>query len=236
MLPAIQEADVVIVIAGGSGTVGIAYSTRALNKPVLAIPSFKGAAKEIWDISLHDYETRYGVTPAEIEALREAWGGAAADAVVRVAEKLVKRNPFRSNGPQVALLCFALALFALWLTLFLRFFGLPNDLTFFLLLGIAALAGTALDTSLRLRQGEVTQVTARDLLLGATTAILLAFGLSLLYLVGGIILTGKYVTLGSPEDFTRVAVSMSVLGLAAGFLLDPTAENLRRRLGELTSP
>ncbi len=235
MLPAIQEADVAIVIGGGSGTVGIAYSTRALKKPVLAIPSFKGAAKEIWDISLHDYETRYGVTPGEIETLREAWGGAAADVTVRVAEKLVKRNPFRSNVPHVAMLCSVFVMTGLWVALFLRSFGLSNDLTFFLLLGIAALLGTGLHSSLRLRRGEVAQLTARDLLSGATIGILLAFGLALLYLAGGIVLTGKYVTLGSPEDFTRIAVSMSVLGLAAGFLLDSTAENLRRRLEGLTS-
>src|SRR5262245_42397691 len=39
--------------------------------------------------------------------------------------------------------------------------------------------------------------------------------MSLLYLAGGIVSTGKYVTLASTEDFTRVGVSMSVLGLAA---------------------
>jgi hypothetical protein len=235
MLPAIQESDVVILIGGGSGTVGIGYSARALQKPVLPIPSFQGGAKEVWDIASHEF-ANYGVSPDEIEGLRGPWNRTSADTVVRVAEKLVRRNPFRSSTPQVILLCSVLLLFGLWLALFQRPFGLSNDVTFFLLMGVAAVLGTGFRSASRLLKDATAKLTARELLIDVTVGILLAFGFVLIYLIGGIVITGKLVSLNDKDDYTRVAITMSLIGFAVSALLESAIENLQKRMEKLITP
>ena len=69
----------------------------------------------------------------------------------------------------------------------------------------------------------------------ATVGLLLAFIFGLLYLAGNFVLTGTFVTLQGKEanDFSRITISLSILGISTAFLLEPAAENLRKRLGDV---
>ncbi len=83
---------------------------------------------------------------------------------------------------------------------------------------------------LRVTTDGTTQYSPRVLLNEATAGLLIAFGLSLTYLAGGIVFTGHFVSLDADPDFTRIGVTMSLLGLAAGFSFESAAEKVRKWL------
>jgi hypothetical protein len=58
-VPQIQAADAVLLIGGAGGTLTSGYVAPALERPVLAIASFGGAAAELWP-HLEPYYNRLG--------------------------------------------------------------------------------------------------------------------------------------------------------------------------------
>lgn len=227
----------VIVLGGGPGTTIAGHSAAALEKPVVAIPSFGGAAKGVWE-TVQPYYHDCGVSDSKTAVLREAWDTSTAEIVVQVAEKLVRHNPFRTSlKPQIVMLGGGLVLLGLWFGCFFRTFSLPKELAVFLMLGLAAMLGTGLRVTLQRRGDNAERLSAAHVLTEATAGLLLAFGFALLYFVGGVLYTGKVEPLQFPEpaDFPRVAFSITLLGLAAAFLLDTAAEKLRQRLEGILS-
>jgi hypothetical protein len=66
----------------------------------------------------------------------------------------------------------------------------------------------------------------------AIIAMVVAFGLGLFYLIGSISFTGTVVALApNATTFANIAVSMSLIGLAAGYLVP--LEKLRDRLQKI---
>lgn len=229
MIPAIQEADGIVLIGGYANTGVIGYGSRVAKKPVLAIPVFKGTAKELWKFLRDDYE-QAGISSEEIELLKTDEIDNQADKIIQIAEKLVKNHPSLKSIWQAAMLIGVLGLTGLWIALFVDAFNLIRDVSFFLLLGISALLGTGLRNSMNLMTGQKNQFTTRELLNDITTSILLAFGFSLLYLAGVIVLTGKVISITGQEDFTRISVSMALLGFSAALLLDQAYKIIKNRL------
>jgi hypothetical protein len=68
---AIKEADAVIVIGGAGGTLQAGLSAFAIGKPVLAVPCFGGAAREVWNV-VSPYYAQAGLTRDEIGDLRNS--------------------------------------------------------------------------------------------------------------------------------------------------------------------
>lgn len=230
---ALREADVVIVLGGKKATLIAGGSAAALQKPVMALPSFEGAGKEIWD-EVRRYYSASGISEDDQGALREAWTDGSAQVAVRCAESLAKRNPLRpkSQGSQVVMMLSSLLLIAAWVTLLRRPWALGKDIAFYSMLAVAALLGTSLRNALRLVRDDFATLDTRVLINEATAGILIAFGFALLYLAGGIVLTGNVISLTADNDFMRIAISMSILGFAAAFLLNEAAESLQERLRE----
>ena len=56
----IQEADVVIIVGGFDGTQFAASWARLTSKPILPVAAFGGAAAEVFDDEISDFERRYG--------------------------------------------------------------------------------------------------------------------------------------------------------------------------------
>ena len=56
----IQEADVVIIVGGFDGTQFAASWARLASKPILPVAAFGGAAAEVFDDEISDFERRYG--------------------------------------------------------------------------------------------------------------------------------------------------------------------------------
>jgi hypothetical protein len=199
----------------------------------LAIPCFGGSAREVWD-AVSPLYVRSGITDDEQAAIQLNWDESAAAAAITSAEKLVRRNPWGSSGQttQVFVLIGVVLLLASWVIVFLRIprIGVPNNVAFFVLLGVSSLLGTAMRNALRLTSDEAAHYSPRVLLNEATVGLLIAFALSLTYLAGGIVFTGHFVSLDTDPDFTRLAVTMSLLGLAAGFSFETAAEKVRKWL------
>ena len=63
-------------------------------------------------------------------------------------------------------------------------------------------------------------------------SVVLAFGFAILYLTGALTVTGdpELLKLGHINDFQRIGIAGSLLGLAAGLLLERTTEKLQHRL------
>lgn len=136
-------------------------------------------------------------------------------------------------------LVFQVVLLVAWLTTYLlaprcptgqAVCGLVVNVAFFLLLFFSALLGAGLRTLVAYQRGEAARLTLQGVLLDLVICLIVAFGLSLFYLIGGISFTGTVVVLDSTtsSSFATISISMSLLGLAAGFLVPLT--QLRERL------
>ncbi len=242
----ILEADGVITIGGGRGTAQLGYTAPALKTPVLAIPAFGGASQDLWDEFVdRDLEQlnfyRPGFLDGKVRTLSEpSWDDSKANLAVKVIEALVKQNPYRSQRivPQALIVIFQLLLLTGWVALFVKAFDdLDLTVSFFLLLGISALLGTGMRTSLRFFREIRPRIPVRRLAAEGMLGLLLAFALALFYLLGAHTVTGNpnFAALGEADGFERIAVNMSVLGLAAGVLLERATEQVMRRLETVVS-
>jgi len=236
-IQAISKAEVVILIGGRFGVASVGVSAPLLKTPVVAIGAFGGAAKDVLDeVSVHYGQA--GIHADDVRSLRN-WGSESADIVCKLAEMLVKRNPYRDNQvSQFVIASSILLLLIAWISIYVIGGRSPGDVALFSLLGVAALIGTGLRTELRLLSDENALLSSRQLTLEATLGIVLAFIFCLLYLTGNFVLTGTFITLTgkTANDFARVATTLSLMGVGAAFLLEPAAEYLRKRLGEIISP
>ena len=242
----ILHTDGVITIGGGRGTAQLGYTAPALKTPVLAIPAFGGASQDLWDEFVdRDLEQlkfyRPGFLDGKVRTLSEpSWDDSKANLAVQVIEALVKQNPYRSQRivPQALIVIFQLLLLTGWVALFVKAFDdLDLTVSFFLLLGISALLGTGMRTSLRFFREIRPRIPVRRLAAEGMLGLLLAFALALFYLLGVHTVTGdpNYATIGKADDFQRIAVNMSILGLAAGVLLERATEQVMRRFETVVS-
>lgn len=100
-------------------------------------------------------------------------------------------------------------------------------IVFYVLLVCAALLGSGLRTLLDYQKSATGLIALRNLWTEVTIAVVIAFGLSLLYFTGSLI----YDSEGDlPQSFGNVALWMSLLGLTAGLTMP--SETLKARLGE----
>jgi len=238
----ILEADGVITIGGGRGTAQLGYTAPALERPVLAIPAFGGASRDLWDEYVdQDLDRlnfyRPGFLDGRVRTLSQQWDASKADLAVKVMEKLVKQNPYSSQRivPQWLMVTVHLILLTGWIMLFVKPFD--PTVSFFLLLGISALLGTGIRTSLSFLMEIRPRIFVRRVVAEGMMGLLLAFALALFYLLGVYTVTGdpNYVMMHKTGDFQRIAVNMSLLGLAAGALLERTTEQVMRRLETVVS-
>ena len=119
-----------------------------------------------------------------------------------------------------------------WVALFLRSsdWGITSDMSFFALLFISAAIGTGLRSLVAYQQYELYEIDGMSFAIDLIISLILSLGLAFIYLLGGYSFTGEVVVIGDQERKTvmTIAITMSVLGLAAGYLV-PLAQ-LRTRL------
>ena len=233
----ILEAEGVIMIGGGRGTAQVGYTAPVLERPVLAIAALGGAARDAWEEYLDADYDRLGLydhrfLDGKFANLGATYDKSTADLAVKSIEELVKRNPYRSkqNVLQSVIVVLPILLLAVWVGLFVKPMG-SMTVSFFLLLFFSALLGNGLRTIIRFTRDKP-KISVSRLFNEGVQGLLLAFGLALVYLAGGITITGnmKFVNIGEYGDFQRIAVSMSMLGFSAGFLIKSATEQLTRRL------
>jgi hypothetical protein len=242
LLPAIIEAEGVVFVGGGINTAVMGSASFALGKPVLAIPYFEGTAQqEIHKGYQSDYDRISASRPEFKTAINTIRSGPIdskyTDEVLNAVHMLAgeKSRLSRANWMVlVSLLAAEVALIALWLGL-MDFFT-TGDFKLFIILFISALLGTGLRNFEYIFMDETRRIQAQRLLVEVIVASILAFGFAHVYLLGGIVFTGNPITLaGNSGSFTRIALSMSLLGIAVAYILSPALDNFRLRAEELIS-
>jgi hypothetical protein len=109
------------------------------------------------------------------------------------------------------------------------------QVAFFLLLYISTAVGTGLRVLVAFQSNQLTRLTGFAVGVELVVALSVAFGLALFYLIGSISFTGQVSMLASnAQNFPMVAVSMSLLGLTAGYLvpLDKLRDRLQKTFAE----
>jgi hypothetical protein len=240
LIPNLNEVDAVILVSGADGTASIGFAAQALKIPLLTVNALGGVAetmfedflgkellalqekKKISDISVLNVPWAAESEMANDEA--KAAQAGKADAIIRLTEQLIKYFA-QEKGSTKAVLTLSIVLGPLfigaWMIVF--FTAIKNQinltLAFFILLFLAALIGWSLHTLIG-QKDETTVLTFSSIAIDAALSIIIAFGLMLFYLIGGIAFTGNVVVLNAVDStFLSIALSMSVLGLAAGALI-----------------
>ena len=192
---ALAEGKAMLVIGGQSGTARAGFAAFALKRPVLALPRFGGAGKEIWDA----VSVRYGqaLTLKTLNIIASEWSEASASAVVSALEELGRNNPFDEGikRPQIFLtVCSILAVLS-WVAIFSFGSEFENPaslyLLFFLAIGLASVIGTMARTFVNVYFDVIEVYSPRRLLSDFVLGIILAFGFFLILQVSGVLLTGR---------------------------------------------
>ena len=230
----INQADGVILVGGALGTNQAGFTAVALERPVLAIRKFGGGAQEVWNAIHERYNDKeLGNFSEEAVELQSDWDLSVARKAVHLAERLIDAS--RPKGKLLDMLLFAVVavvLLGVWAEMFFR----PSPATplyFFIMLGVSALIGTALRTAVELNGDESAQLSWRRALKDVITGLLLAFGLILVYLAGGIAFVGDsefLKRLQNATEFQRTAIGFSVVGISAAFLMETTTQKLKSLL------
>jgi hypothetical protein len=233
-VPQIRAADAVILIGGAHGAAQVGHVARILERPVICVPVFGGAAAEMWSSLEPFYQRLDSATHQKLGNLQVAWQPTNAILVIEVIRQLRRRRVFVVDklAPHLLLLLAVVCLLVLWVYLFVVA-SLPAGLAFFSMLGVSALLGTSLRTALTQGRDSTTNMSRRTLLNDLTAGLLLAFALAMIYLVGGFTITGTFDFISStqkPTDFQRIALSMTILGLAGGWLIETVSERVNEWL------
>jgi hypothetical protein len=234
-VPQILTSDAVLLIGGGEFTLTCGYVAPALERPVLAIASFGGAAGKLWT-DLEPYYNRLGDLSHQVGDLREAWKPNNAALAVRVIQELIKRRIFKTKLRLPLMFYIALLLLCLisWVVLFTNPLN-HATYSFFSMLAVAGLLGTILRNNLRMVSDPTANFSWNELLIEIGAGLLLGFSLALVYLVGALTITGRTESILLPESreaFQRVAVVMTLLGLGGGLMIEQAANRVRRWFAE----
>ena len=228
----ITAADGVISLGGGQLTLEAGYGAMSLRRTILPLPHFDGSSKDLFERVEPIYE-RFKGSAVDLGCLHDQWDDMTAPKAVRLIETLIAKKPFGTERhvPIYVILPLLLILLSSWVWLFLQPVGSPT-VTFFLLLAISALIGTIARNTQLLLNTQISNISREQLLVEVVVSLSLAFGLLLLHLGGEITITGQpdFSRLANPNEFRRAAVIMSILGLAAGFLIEKVSERLTKLL------
>jgi hypothetical protein len=91
---------------------------------------------------------------------------------------------------------------------------------FFVLLYLSSAIGTGLRILVAFQRNQLTQLTGLAMFVEVLVALAVAFGLALFYMIGSISFTSEVnLLVAGTKNFATIAVSMSLLGLCAGYLV-----------------
>jgi len=241
-----REVDVFILLGGGPGTALTAQTANYFNRPVVALPTFGGAAEASFNLILSSVYQDMQMDGAEVSALARKWSiedtdekkdknKKLADQIVRFAIKLRQVNMYPRIPNQRTLYSFPFLIIACIVLWTLAAATLPASsnvlLSYITALLVTSIMGSALRLMAESRRKSAITMTYTYILREMGMGFVVSFGLMLLYVVGGITFTA------SPIDLTgtgvpAIAFAISVLGLAGGFVM-PIAR-LRTQLNDIS--
>ena len=234
---AMAEADCVIVLGGAHGTSLAGLSASALRKPVVAIPAFGGAAKQVW-LEVSQYYKAAGISDEQKSAL-SIWQNESADVAITMAETLTRRNPLKESGRPllIACLCSLVLLSGLWFAMFLEVLGPLKSWKVAVMLGISALLGNGLRALLNLQRMTAERIDGVRVATELVSSLIVSLALVIFYFLGGIAYLGKPTLLNDPDPskLSNAALFVSLIGLASGFLLEKAVAAMEKALEPVVS-
>jgi hypothetical protein len=244
-LQATQYADAVIAISNAEGTEITGHYAFLLEKALLPIPIFGGTAKELWNKYKHLYLATVKFRSDENRFVFNEWASKSPSHVMSALNKIAARNPFsksvRRSWPLTLLA--GLGLLSAWWIIF--WLGqnelMSRDIAVFATMMVSAIIGTALRQILRIIFGpEKDVVDTNKLIAEAVASSILAFGFLMFFYLGTIVIVGAPISVSQETDslaatgaFRRITFAMTVIGMAAGFLLEDASKMLAHRLSEV---
>ena len=231
---AIYDSDVVLVIGGGRRCDLAGHIAAILGKPVLPIPIFGGAAERI-SSELDVAYSNEALSDHENESIRIRWLDTSASAVGKAVSIVFKHNHYTQSSSfgLVVLGSIGVLSLALWVAIFI-FAGkdaIAYNPAFFGLSILSVFMGTSLRVTTAALQNPNLKITLSRVYAELAAASILAFGFILLYFVGGFIIVGRFNALATQDDFARVGISFSLIGLAAAFLFERALQEFGKQIG-----
>ncbi len=233
-----RDADAFILIGGGYGTNLTGQTAAYLGKPVVALTAFGGAAQQSFELVLSGIYRDLNVKSSNMVALTQPWdedpekNRESANKVVEFADELYYAMHRRLVPGEQTLRSFLLLMpiaLGLWVLILIGIQSMMAAIAYILLLTLAAVLGTGLRLLTSVNSKNAPPFTFSFVWTQITLSILVAFGLMLVYLIGGISFTGNFIELGVGGN-SAIATGLSVVGFAAGFLLP--ISRLRNQLND----
>lgn len=228
---AMREATALLIIGGKGGTATAGYIAPMLGKPVLALPNFGGAGKEIWDALQYTYG-QSALTQSSLADLEKANNDELAGRVVSALKLLISSNPFKSSVTKAQWIFNALVGVCLFLWAFIFSIATKIDpyAAVFCLMMLSSLVGTSLRTLLRVYFDMLENFSPRRTFSDLMIGIVITFGFFLLFFAGGGIYNLPASQVITSENIIQTSVFLSLIGLGASFLLERSIAQFRTRV------
>jgi hypothetical protein len=230
----IRDADVVLLLGGGDKTAQAFHTASALSTPCIPVPGLGGASNELWGTFAMSVR-QLPLDPGSLRTASEPWRPLdSARAVLEFAERYVAAKPYsgRTRIHLALIILFVLSAIAGWGYLF---FGVPpwREVALFAVILAAAVMGTALNWFVLLLARRDVQVSPAFSWPRAGAAVIEAFALFVLLLIGSLAINGDVAFLDELADrptYLRLATIGSLFGFAAGFMTESITTFLAQRL------
>lgn len=225
----VATSDCVLLIGGSRGTLQSGFVAPTLQKRVVAVTCFGGAAQTVWE----RIEARYCNDEKILELTRQLesdWTTGKENTVVDLIEIITWKNPYikRNYFPHLTYLLTVFLLSGVWLYVFSNQI-FSNTISLFVLMAIAANLGTSVKNALSYLYSNNGIVKWDLLLMEAGSALVVGMGLTWAYFVFQGTLTGNFDFSGIDKnaDFQRVSILMSLVGLFSGVMLNESSNSLK---------
>ena len=242
-IPAIKEADCVIIIGGETNTSQVAQLCPYLDKILLPIPSFGGVSAKYWQ----SFESI--LTMEKNSRLTTLWdniktweGEKSAEALLSIAKWI--ENKQKENKRKSSVTFGDISIFLVSLTFCLIWFislktpVFPPLIWLLISFSSAACIGSSARELTQYFEKTSYKLSWKRLILSYTLGILCGFCFFILYLGSGTVVTGKtnfLEMLENPGEYQRILVTISILSTGAGFMLNGISKKLQSKFESILS-
>ncbi|MGL4962191.1 MAG: hypothetical protein ACRC67_13240 [Inquilinus sp.] len=234
---AMKGAASVLIIGGNKGSATAGFVAPVIQKPVLALPQFDGAGREVFEAQSIFY-TRSTLTDDDIKRIDGEWTTESASFVVRCLRSFAEVNPFADHisKHQWILNIISIMCILSWITIFSCSDFIDEKVFFFSLVFLASIVGTCLRTLLKVHFDLSETFSARKTIGDFMIGIVVAFVFFLVFFIGGIIYEGDPKNIFEKDHVVRAGAFMSTVAIAVSLLLERSVGNLRERIGDFITP
>jgi hypothetical protein len=227
----ISEASAVLLIGGGGKTLTAGFAAPSMQKPVLALPSFGGTSKQVWDALQFTYG-KSSLTESDLKKIESGWIEGNSDRVLSALQSLVQSNPFsyRISKPQWIFNIVILLFLIIWFLVFSSRYILNPHFVFFSNMVAGSMIGTGIRTLLKVYFDFSENFSPKKIVSDFMIGLVVSFCFLLLYLILGIVYDGDIDDVFNKKNISRSSVFISLVALSSSFLLERSVQNIRSKV------